>query len=209
MNAERASTLVVRGALRRGSAILRLVTEVGAAKDGTLARRVGEGRDEAESELVRRFHRRVFLYGLRHLGGDDARARDLAQDVLMRVIERLRAGEVREPHRIGSFILGTARLMARDETRRGRRDEALADRMAAECEAATAAREPVDVERLSECLMELSERERTVVLMTFVSEESASAIAEAVGTTAGNVRVIRHRAVAKLAELMGVEGGAS
>jgi RNA polymerase sigma-70 factor (ECF subfamily) len=167
-----------------------------------------EGGTAAEAELVRRFHRRVVLYGLRHLGGDEARAQDLAQDVLMLVIERLRAGEVREPDKIGSFILGTARMMAKGQARRRRRDESLAAQVKAEAETVTRAKEPLDLDRLSECLMQLSERQRTVVLLSFVSGHDASEIAEAVGTTAGNVRVIRHRAVARLSELMGAEGGA-
>jgi RNA polymerase sigma-70 factor (ECF subfamily) len=184
------------------------MTDVQTTSDGALAQSVGEGARDAEAELVRRFHRRVLLYGMRHLG-DKARAEDLAQDVLVRVIERLRDGEVREHDRIGSFILGTARLMARSESRKGRRADSLAERVAAETETCTRAREPVQIGLLSECLMKLSERERAVVLLTFVSGEQAPAIAEAVGTTAGNVRVIRHRALAKLAELMGMDGGAS
>jgi RNA polymerase sigma-70 factor (ECF subfamily) len=186
--------------------MLFLVQDVESETDGTLARSVSEGdRREAEAELVRRFHRRVHLYGLRHLGGDEARAADLAQDVLMLVIERLRAGEVREPDKIGSFILGTARMMVWGEVRRRGRDQRLEAGLAGEVATSVAPVERVDVDRLSESLMQLTERQRTVVLLSFVSEQDAAEIAEVVGTTAGNVRVLRHRAVARLAELMNVE----
>jgi RNA polymerase sigma-70 factor (ECF subfamily) len=81
--------------------------------------------------------------------------------------------------------------------------------MKAEAETVAPAKEPLDLDRLSECLMQLSERQRTVVLLSFVSGQDASEIAETVGTSAGNVRVIRHRAMARLSKLMGGRGDES
>ena len=102
-----------------------------AVSDEALARRIAGGRsgstDAEEAELYRRFAPRVRLYGRRHLP-DSAAADDLAQDVLLLTIERLRAGEVRRPEEIGSFILGTSRMMAHAERRVARRREALAAR---------------------------------------------------------------------------------
>ncbi len=102
-----------------------------AVSDEALARRIAGGRpgstDAEEAELYRRFAPRVRLYGRRHLQ-NDAAADDLAQDVLLLTIERLRAGEVRRPEEIGSFILGTSRMMAHSERRVARRREALAAR---------------------------------------------------------------------------------
>src|SRR6185503_9433771 len=96
--------------------------------DGDLARAVaarGPGSAEAaEAELYRRFAPRVRLYGLRHLRDEDA-ARDLAQQVLLLTIEKLRAGSVRDADQIASFILGVSRTQAVDLKRRERRRERL------------------------------------------------------------------------------------
>src|SRR5215510_15107522 len=97
-----------------------------AVGDEALARRIAAGpagaSDAEEAELYRRFAPRVRLYGRRHLQ-NDAAADDLAQNVLLLTIERLRAGDVRQPAEIGSFILGTSRMMAQSERRiAGRRD---------------------------------------------------------------------------------------
>jgi RNA polymerase sigma-70 factor (ECF subfamily) len=201
----------------RRSARLRVVSGALAAPsddetDGDLARRVmGAAPGEAgvaEALLVQRFSRRVFLYGVKHLREEDL-ATDLAQDVMTAVIERLRKGEVREPDRIGSFILGTARMMARDERRRSRRRGELAERVAAEAQTVVDPTEPLDVERLGASLAELSERERTVIVLTFFEDRTAAEIADTCGLSPGNVRVIRHRAIARLRGLMGLdEGGA-
>jgi len=102
-----------------------------AVSDEALARRIAGGlsgsTDAEEAELYRRFAPRVRLYGRRHLQNDTA-AGDLAQDVLLLTIERLRAGAVRRPEQIGSFILGTSRMMAQSERRVARRREALTAR---------------------------------------------------------------------------------
>src|SRR6476661_1291692 len=94
--------------------------------DEALARRIAGSSpgstDAEETELYLRFAPRVRLYGRRHLR-NDAAAADLAQDVLVLTIERLRAGAVRRPEQIGSFILGTSRMMAYGERRVARRRE--------------------------------------------------------------------------------------
>src|SRR5262245_49063525 len=100
--------------------------------DGDLARRIaspgnGEARFE-EAELYRRFAPRVRLYGRRHLR-DEAAAQDLAQEVLLIAIERLRAGSVRNLDEIGSFILSTARLTATTRKRTDGRRARLGDQI--------------------------------------------------------------------------------
>lgn len=81
-----------------------------ALSDSEVVRRIGSGNDrEAESELFRRMAPRVRLYGLRHLRNGHA-ADDLTQQVLITTLEALRAGRLREPERLASFVLGTCRM---------------------------------------------------------------------------------------------------
>ena len=181
-----------------------------AVSDEELARRIADGArgttDVEEAELYRRFAPRVRLYGRRHLR-DGAAADDLAQDVLLLAIERLHAGEVRRPEEIGSFILGTSRMIAHSERRVARRREALAmqfmDRAAETQPLSIAA---LDTPRVAKCLAALAERDRLVVLLTFYADREAPHIAEDLGLTPGAVRQIRHRAMARLREC--VLGGA-
>lgn len=147
----------------------------------------------AESELYRRFAPRVRLFGLRHLR-DDMAADDLAQQVLLLAIERLRAGDVRNPDEIGSFILGTSRMMAGGQRRTERRREDLRARFDVrdDVDAGFDVR-MFDVVRIAPCLDAIRDRERTILLLTFYAEKSAADIAAALGMTAGAVRVGRHR----------------
>jgi RNA polymerase sigma-70 factor, ECF subfamily len=148
--------------------------------------------------LYRRFAPRVRLYGRRHLRSHAA-ADDLAQDVLLLTIERLRAGEVRRPEEIGSFILGTSRMMAHAERRVARRREALAARfMGREVETRPPSSTALDAPRVAACLRSLPERDRLVVLLTFYAEREAPRIADDLRVSPGAVRAIRHRAMARL-----------
>jgi RNA polymerase sigma-70 factor, ECF subfamily len=179
-----------------------------AESDGELARRIagaraGGARAE-EGELCARFARRVRLYGLRHLRDPQAAA-DLVQRVLVVTLEKLRAGSVAEPERIGSFVLGVARLLAREMGRIGRREEPLPEGPEGEVASpAEAGPDPAARGRLAGCLEGLGERERTVLLMTYYEERAPAEIAAAVRASEGNVRVIRHRAVARLRDCMGL-----
>jgi len=181
-----------------------------AVTDEALARAIAAGAagstDAEEAELYRRFAPRVRLYGRRHLH-DGASADDLAQDVLLRTIERLRAGEVRRPEEIGSFILGTSRMMAHGERRVARRRDALAARfMDRSMETPPPSAAALDAPRVAECLHALPERDRLVVLLTFYADREAPRIAEDLRVKPGAVRAIRHRAMTRLRDC--VLGGA-
>lgn len=180
-------------------------------EDAALARAVAPGapplpdldRAEAEAELCRRFAPRIRLYGLRHLRDRHAAA-DLVQQVLMTTLERLRAGEIREPDRIASFVLGTCRMTVLEMKRGAARRERLLETWTVVEEAAEAAEpRPLDEAALARCLEALAERERSVVLLAFAGEKSAEETGAELGIKPGNVRVIRHRALARLRECMG------
>jgi RNA polymerase sigma-70 factor, ECF subfamily len=172
--------------------------DVAEIADAEIAERIGQGADRgAEAELCRRFGRRIRLYGLRHLRSEAAAA-DLVQQVLLTVIQSLRGGKVREASRLASFVLGTCRMIARGQRREAlRHDHLLATTVLPQVEPHEPA-SSVDLERLRRCLEGLPHRERTVVIATFYGERDSDQIADELGMSSGNVRVVRHRAVAHL-----------
>ena len=181
------------------------------ATDGDLARTISTGAgpsDAAETELYRRFAPRVRLYGLRHLRDDDG-ARDLMQQVMLLTIQKLREGAVRDMDMIGSFILGTSRMVAVNLKRRQRRREALLEVFSTGYPPPGDAPAVVDEQELERCLSRLAERERTVVLLTFYGERPSRDIAQTLGLSEGNVRVIRSRAIDRLRACMAAPEGAS
>src|SRR5262245_46057280 len=117
----------------------------------------------AEEQVCRRFARRIWAYGIRHLR-DHAQAADLVQQVLVVVLEALRDGRVREPEKIESFVLGTCRYAVLDLNRAGRRRDAALERYVREiADAVVPPPEITDPTRLMQCLRALDHRMRRVL----------------------------------------------
>jgi RNA polymerase sigma-70 factor, ECF subfamily len=174
--------------------------------DAELVRQIGSGNDcEAEAELFRRMAPRIRLYGLRHLRDAHA-AEDLTQQVLITTLQALRAGRLREPEKLASFVLGTCRMTVLDQRRGAQRKQRLLEQFGADLMPPVQMAIPrLDHDHLRRCVQNLRERERAVVVMTFYDEQTGADVASFLGVSEGNVRVIRHRAIHQLRECMGVQ----
>jgi RNA polymerase sigma-70 factor (ECF subfamily) len=173
--------------------------------DSELVRRIANESDrEAEAEVLRRMAPRIRLYGLRHLR-NEAAAEDLTQQVLITTLETLRAGRLREAEKLSSFVLGACRMMVLDLRRGAHRKESLLRQFGADMLVPLPMTMPsLDHAQLKRCVQSLKERERAVVVMTFYSEQTGDDVAQFLGVSEANVRVIRHRAIHQLRECMGV-----
>jgi RNA polymerase sigma-70 factor (ECF subfamily) len=183
------------------------------AEDADLVRHIaaappGSARD-AEAELYQRLAPRVRLYGLRHLRSEAAAA-DLMQQVLLLTLESLRAGRLREPARLASFVLGTCRMVVRDLRRGAERRQQLLEQFGRDLGGAEVSEaQEVDTERLADCLGRLPERDRSVLILTFYAERRTEEVAADLGLSPANVRVIRHRALGRLRRCVTGEGFSS
>jgi RNA polymerase sigma-70 factor (ECF subfamily) len=170
--------------------------------DADLARRIAAGDSDAEAEVCRRMGPRIRLYGLRHLRSAAA-ADDLVQQVLLKMIEALRAGRLRESEKLAPFVLGTCRMTVLDLRRTTRRQEQLLAEFGADLVPDQPAMPRLERARLAQCVQMLQERERSVVVLTFYDEQSAAEAAGFLGLSQANIRVIRHRAIQQLRACLG------
>jgi len=168
-----------------------------APSDAELVSQIAEGGRQAEAEMCRRMAPRIRLYGLRHLRSPAA-ADDLVQQVLVKVLEALRAARLLEPDKLAAFVLGTCRMTVLDQRRRKHRQETLLAMFGSDLVPAPPPAPRLDDRQLTRCVQALRERERTVIVMTFYDEQTAGETARLLGTSEANVRVIRHRAIRQL-----------
>ena len=127
------------------------------------------------------------------------------QQVLIIAIEALRAGRLNEPDKLASFVLGTCRMTVLEIRRGTQRRERLLEIFGGDLYPSYASWKPrLDHDRLTRCVQDLKERERSVVVMTFFDEQTGAAVADFLGVSEANVRVIRHRAIHQLRNCMGV-----
>jgi RNA polymerase sigma-70 factor (ECF subfamily) len=176
-------------------------------EDAELARRIAAGDRDAEGALCERVVPRVRAYGLRHLR-DEASASDLAQHVAVVLIEALRSGRVEDPERLAAFVSGACRNTVLAWKRGERTKHMLLERFGATFPSIVDTPNPVDRDKLAGCLAKLESRDVTIVVATYFDERTSLDIARELETTEGNVRVARHRALAKLHECL-TKGDAS
>jgi RNA polymerase sigma-70 factor (ECF subfamily) len=84
-----------------------------------LVSRIIAGDPLAEEEMVLRYRDGVFqiIYQVVH---NQAVTEDLCQETLMKALEKIRHGDVREPERLSGFICGIAKFIAIDYVRKMR-----------------------------------------------------------------------------------------
>jgi RNA polymerase sigma-70 factor (ECF subfamily) len=153
---------------------------------------------DAERALCHKYANRIRAYGFRHLR-DAPAADDLVQHVLLAVLTALRDGRIDDLARLDAYVLGTCRNAVMDMRRGRERQRRVAERATAGLpEGYEPEWRSVDRIRLEDCMRALEPRDRAVVLATFVEDRDADEIGRALNLTPGNVRVIRHRAMARL-----------
>jgi RNA polymerase sigma-70 factor (ECF subfamily) len=141
-----------------------------------LVARIRNGDAGAEKELVDRYSRAVSIL-LRRSTGARMEADDLFQETFRIAIEKIRAGEVRQPERISGFICSLANNLLSDHLRRGSRRA-----MAEPIETAVACGSPSPLDRVlrkenanlvRKVLDELQlDRDRQILYRFYIAEEA-------------------------------------
>ena len=169
-----------------------------------LTRRAGEGDRSAEEVLCPRLVPAVRAFARRRLSGAEA-VDEFTQDALMLFVEALRQSSIREPERVGGFLLGICRNLALDRARQRERRQALWERYGEAFEPFTPAASETyayEVAHLEDCLSQLSRRAREVVRLSYIEAQSSADVARELGISEGNARVLRHRTLETLRECM-------
>lgn len=159
-----------------------------------------------EVGLVRQFRERLRLFALRRLR-DPAAAEDVAQETLRRVLEACRAGQLKNPSALPSFMFQTAQHICLQQFRsRGREGRAL-QRLTGEDppESAHPLTSLIGDERraaVRQALAELNDEDRELLRQVYYEEIETTVLAPRMGLTPGALRVRKHRVLGKLAALL-------
>ena len=162
------------------------------------------GDRHAEAVLCRRVAAAVRTFWRRRIRAAD-QVDELAQEVFLRFVQALRSGAIGEPERVGGFVLGICRNIARERARLQERREELWEQFGESL--ASLDDEPAlaryQLAQLEDCLSQMTLRSRDVLRHAYVDGHSAAEIAARMSISEGNVRVVRHRALEALRECMG------
>lgn len=155
------------------------------------------------------FRERLRIFAARRTR-DWAAAEDVAQEALGRALEAMRAGRIENLAALPGFLFKTALRLCFRRTRSAGREARALQKFGAGDEG-TAPENPLasllSAERrsgLQRAFERLEADERRLLEMTYRDELDSEEIGRRLGLSAGAVRVRRHRAVRRLAELLGV-----
>ena len=172
-----------------------------------LVTRIRAGEVAAEHELVARYSRGVLVI-LRRLASEAGTLDDLYQEVFLRALEKIRAGDVREPERLSGFICGLTRNLAIDYFRRRAPDASLSD-----SEAGAIVADPLagPLDRILQmeddgCVRRLlsemrNDRDRELLVRFYLAEDDKEQICAALSLTALQFNRVLHRARERFREL--------
>ncbi|HRC86126.1 MAG TPA: sigma-70 family RNA polymerase sigma factor [Thermoanaerobaculia bacterium] len=158
------------------------------------------GRPEAEARLIELYGRGIGLLLDRHTGGRPERE-DLFQDTFRLALEKLRAGELREPARLPGFLAQLAKNLAIEHYRKQTRRKTEPDSEAGLNLPAPGAGQLDTLltgeraELARRVLVELgTDRDREILLRFYLAEEDKDQLCRELGLTSLQFNRVLHRA---------------
>jgi RNA polymerase sigma factor (sigma-70 family) len=177
-----------------------------------IAGRIAHGDRAAENEFVLRFERGIRALVRRRLRPYDPELDDLVQDVFRIVLEKLRAGAVRELDSVAAFVQTTVVFVTNNEFRRRTRLPNPASQ--ATLEALPDEREPsrtLDATRLGDLLRKmLAEltipRDRQALELFYLAEQPTETVCATLGLKPPDFYLVLSRARRRFREIL-IEAG--
>ncbi|HXV87454.1 MAG TPA: sigma-70 family RNA polymerase sigma factor [Gemmatimonadales bacterium] len=166
----------------------------------------------SESELAHRFWDRIRLFALRRLR-DPSAAEDVAQEVLRRVLEALRADRLRSHAALPGFVFQTAHHVVLQQYRGSGREVRALQRLhtASERETGTDVLSSLISEErrvaVRAALARMEPDDRDLLAWFYQEHTDPAEIARRLAVTPGALRVRKHRALKRLADLLGGAAG--
>ncbi len=169
-----------------------------------LVARIQSGDAQAEHELVERYRRPIGAM-LRQRLSQHADVEDFVQDTLSLALGKIRDGQVREPDKLGSFLMSMARNLVTEHFRRlqRRRTEADSDRVAEQAAPGSERHAGSEARLLAEeraqlvrrMLLELDTgRDRDILTRFYLQEEEKASICDDLGLSSLHFNRVLHRA---------------
>ena len=174
-----------------------------------LAERIAAGDSAAEQQLVERYSRPL-LFMLKRRCGDPELANDLHQEVFSVVLQRLRAGTIKDPARLAGFIQSTGRNLLIGVIRRRQRRQTYADSDTIAIAADEGGQDQfgeINADQVAEnvrtMLEELgSERDRAILTRFYLQQEDKQSICSALELSDLHFNRVLYRAKKRFRELL-------
>ena len=162
---------------------------------------------DVEGAQLEQYRARIRVFAARRLH-DWTAAEDVAQETIGKVFESLRAGRIKDRDALPGYIFQTASRICLHLFRSAGRERRAFQRISVDEEATESPLASlISAEQRSNLLAALERldaEDRQVLELTFRDELDSAEIGRRIGASAGAVCVRRHRAIRRLAKILGV-----
>jgi RNA polymerase sigma-70 factor (ECF subfamily) len=175
--------------------------------DTRLINRARRGDRNAIAALYRAYAEAIYRY-VSYRIPDAAAAEDLTAEVFLRMVEGLPAYTPNgAPFEAWLYRIAAARVADHYRRQARRPQEALSDEEPDRAELPERAlQEAEEQDELRIALGQLSDEQQDILLLRFVERKSHAEVAERLGKSVTAIKSAQHRALTRLAELMGLNG---
>ena len=170
--------------------------------DSELVAGVRQGDSTAETALYEKYSSRVYFLALSELHSKED-AEDVRAETFLRVLQSLRRDQLRSPDSLGSFIVGTALNVIREQVRRSYKTQSLDERdldLTGDRSIESAFLDAEAIRAIEEAARGLKPREREFLRMHYYEELPKEEIARALGVKEERLRLIKSRALKSFRE---------
>jgi RNA polymerase sigma-70 factor, ECF subfamily len=168
-----------------------------ASSDMQIVADIQKGQTQAEAELYRKYHARVYYLALRESRSTHD-AEDVCSETFLRALQAIRSSELRSPSALPAFILGTTRNVLYELFSRRRQAGQTTDPEDADLSLPSHEKLFLDSEvqrAIEQTIGRLRPRERDMLRMHFYEELPAEEIARKFGIARERVRLVKSRAL--------------
>jgi len=177
-----------------------------------LVTRIGQGDQQAENEMCRRY-RRGLVFLIKRRTGDSDLAEDLCQIALLTALEKLRASSIENPERLAAFLRGIAVNLLIGDRRKSARRATNPDSEAVE-RSADESRGPMEhvsgeqTQRAVRLMLEelRVERDRDILISVYLNDEDKESICQRHSIDATHFNRVLFRAKKRFRELIERQG---
>jgi len=174
-----------------------------AAADTQIVADIENGQTQAEAELYRKYHAKVYYLALRESRSKHD-AEDVCAETFLRVLQAIRGKELRSAAALPAFILGTTRNVLYELFSRRRQASKTTDPEDADLSQPSHEKLFLDSEvqhAIQQTISRLKPRERDMLHMHFYEELPAEEIARRFGIARERVRLVKSRALQHFREV--------
>lgn len=168
-----------------------------------LINQIKKGDEQAFAQFYNTYQPKLYRF-IYFKVSDQERAQELTDEVFMKVFYYLKDNQSDEVDNFQAFIFKTARNLVIDFYRTRKNDVSLEaiPEIAFPEDASKKIDEKLDMEKLVQALNHLPQNYKEIIVLRFIDELSFEEISQSTGKSLGNCRMLAHRGIKKLKEII-------